>query len=61
MPGAAPATAAGSYWDTEATGGLSRSDYCIIYFHGNACDANMVRGWLQVVADEVCFWCCCCC
>ncbi|CDI77459.1 hypothetical protein, conserved [Eimeria acervulina] len=53
---AAPAAAAaanGSYWDTEASGGRRGSDYCILYFHGNACDANMVRGWLQVVADEL--------
>lgn len=49
----------GSYWDTEATGGGVGSDYCILYFHGNACDANMVRGWLQVVADEVLICSCC--
>lgn len=27
--------------------------FCILYFHGNACDANMMRGWLQLLADEV--------
>ncbi|PFH33977.1 hypothetical protein BESB_071290 [Besnoitia besnoiti] len=27
--------------------------FCILYFHGNACDANMMRGWLQILADEL--------
>ncbi|KEP62842.1 UNVERIFIED_CONTAM: hypothetical protein HHA_309890 [Hammondia hammondi] len=27
--------------------------FCLLYFHGNACDANMMRDWLQIVADEL--------
>ncbi|CBZ54975.1 conserved hypothetical protein [Neospora caninum Liverpool] len=27
--------------------------FCLLYFHGNACDANMMREWLQIVADEL--------
>ncbi|PHJ20479.1 abhydrolase domain-containing protein, partial [Cystoisospora suis] len=48
---------------SEGSGGRSflsqeerkRTDkgFCMLYFHGNACDANMMRGWLQLLADEL--------